>query len=523
MKKTGLKVFMFILCSFVMFQCDDEETPKSSAKEVLTFNFDSTTPSVSGVINKEQKKIELVVPAETSVTALAPTIEISEKATISPASGVAQDFTSPVTYTVTAEDGSTATYTVTVSIAKTSDKRILSFKFSALTPEVVGVIDETTKKVSLTLPEGNAVNALVPTIQVSGKAKISPASGVVQDFTSPVSYTVTAEDGSTQIYTVSVDVTKSSLKQITSFKIVSLNPQVAGVINQAEKKISLVVPHGTPVTALSPEIAVSPKASVSPGSGTSKDFTSPVTYVVTAEDGSTQSYIVTVTIAEAPVCLPSRLPGEESYRVITYNEDHTIKQIEYLDFDVPEPGKYVQQFHYTNGKLTRIDYTNYDDHITLEHQSAKIIERHFEEGPVGGSIINGDIFVYYLENDRIKGRARYNGTTLNDSIAYTYNAAGNITHADGYDASKVKIETWDYEYDNKGNVYKVGAINDSDHELYIPRNISSNNVTKLIYTDLSGSSSYTEITAYTYDANGKVLTIDADWDSEVREVPYTCN
>lgn len=50
------------------------------------------------------------------ITKLAPTITVSEGATITPASGVEQDFTKPVTYTVVSEDyGTTKTYTVSVS------------------------------------------------------------------------------------------------------------------------------------------------------------------------------------------------------------------------------------------------------------------------------------------------------------------------------------------------------------------------------------------------------------------------
>jgi hypothetical protein len=48
--------------------------------------------------------------------ALAPVIEVSEKATVNPASGTARDFTAPATYTVTAEDGSVQDYTVTVTV-----------------------------------------------------------------------------------------------------------------------------------------------------------------------------------------------------------------------------------------------------------------------------------------------------------------------------------------------------------------------------------------------------------------------
>lgn len=47
---------------------------------------------------------------------------------------------------------------------------------------------------------------LVPVIQVSDKASVSPASGTAQDFTDSVTYTVTAEDHSEQEYIVTVDV-----------------------------------------------------------------------------------------------------------------------------------------------------------------------------------------------------------------------------------------------------------------------------------------------------------------------------
>ena len=56
---------------------------------------------------------------------------------------------------------------------------------------------------ALTVPFGTEVTALVPTIVHTG-ASVSPASGAAQDFTSPVNYTVTAEDGSTQAYEVTV-------------------------------------------------------------------------------------------------------------------------------------------------------------------------------------------------------------------------------------------------------------------------------------------------------------------------------
>ena len=66
-----------------------------------------------GTINEDTKTIMVYVPSSLDIKKLTPTIAYSENATISPASGIAADFTNPVTYTVTNNTASNA-YTVTV-------------------------------------------------------------------------------------------------------------------------------------------------------------------------------------------------------------------------------------------------------------------------------------------------------------------------------------------------------------------------------------------------------------------------
>lgn len=90
----------------------------------------------------------------------------------------------------------------TIPAEKSSDKAILSFSFA--TPAAEGATSETAHTVSVQVPAGTALTALVPTITVSPGATVDPASGVAQDFTAVVNYTVTAEDGTTQGYAVAV-------------------------------------------------------------------------------------------------------------------------------------------------------------------------------------------------------------------------------------------------------------------------------------------------------------------------------
>jgi len=86
----------------------------------------------------------------------------------------------------------------------------------------------------------------------------------------------------------------SNEKEITSFSFT--NPPAVGIINESAKTIAVDVPEGTNITSLAPVITLSPKATVSPSSGEAQNFANPVNYTVTAEDGSTALYKVTVTV-----------------------------------------------------------------------------------------------------------------------------------------------------------------------------------------------------------------------------------
>lgn len=66
-----------------------------------------------GTINEDSKTIMVYVPASLDIKNLIPTITYSENATISPESGIATDFTNPVSYTVS-NNTANSTYTVTV-------------------------------------------------------------------------------------------------------------------------------------------------------------------------------------------------------------------------------------------------------------------------------------------------------------------------------------------------------------------------------------------------------------------------
>lgn len=87
---------------------------------------------------------------------------------------------------------------------KSSTKEILSFSIPRQVNETV--IDNDARTIDIIMPFGTDVTALTPNITTNG-VLLSPANGQAQNFVYSKTYTVKAEDGSSQMYTVRVMVT----------------------------------------------------------------------------------------------------------------------------------------------------------------------------------------------------------------------------------------------------------------------------------------------------------------------------
>jgi len=111
-----------------------------------------------------------------------------------------------------------------ITPVKSSEKAITAFSFPALS--VTGAINNTNKTISVTVPFGTNVSALVANFTASAKASVkvgetSQVSGTTaNDFSSAAVYNVTAEDGSNVNYTVTVTITLPT--QITALDLSSL-------------------------------------------------------------------------------------------------------------------------------------------------------------------------------------------------------------------------------------------------------------------------------------------------------------
>lgn len=199
-----------LLFVFILNSCKKkiEVVPPSSDKKLSSFKFkvaDNSnlfTSDITGLINKDTIRVK--VPTALSLTHLVPEIIHTGKS-IAPLSKSPKNFTVPVHYLVTAADGSTINYIVIVTYMSSS-KSIDSFVFKSsdnigLLNDIAGVISNDTIKVIVV--DDIDITKLVPTVSFTGSF-LSPETKNVQNFFNTVTYTVTAEDGSTKIYKVVV-------------------------------------------------------------------------------------------------------------------------------------------------------------------------------------------------------------------------------------------------------------------------------------------------------------------------------
>lgn len=119
-----------LLIGIVLGGCStDDELGESSEKEILEFQIEKQL----GTTRIKDDSIFVKVPDDVYVTSItelsASSIKLSDFASVSPKVGEKRDFTNPVPYTVTAEDGSKRVYYVVVNRADASDLQIPNSNF----------------------------------------------------------------------------------------------------------------------------------------------------------------------------------------------------------------------------------------------------------------------------------------------------------------------------------------------------------------------------------------------------------
>jgi len=195
------------------------------------------------------------------------------------------------------------------------------------------IIDNNNSTVTLEILKDSSLVDREPVITVSEGATIVPLSGAVQDFTAMVPYTVTAEDGVTErIWTVTVTASPT-LSTFAEILEIEIEDATNIVINSTEGTITADVPYGYAITSVKPVFEISAGATIDDAVDP-RDFTTPQTYVVNAQDASSKNWEITLNVFE---------PTEVTIYDIQYTTD--------ASGDSPYEGQVVK----TSGIVTAID------------------------------------------------------------------------------------------------------------------------------------------------------------------------
>ncbi|MGS0524799.1 PKD domain-containing protein [Zobellia nedashkovskayae] len=251
----------------------------------------------SSSFDSDNSIISVNVPDGTDLNVAPQNLEVSLDATILPAIDVVQDFNTQVVYTVIAENGDEQDWTVNVTVSAPTESDENAITAFELTGQTDVDIDDTTSTITVTVPNGTDLNTAPSVLNVSENATVNPAIGDVQDFSLPVAYTVTAENGDTQEWTVNTTVLPPSGSVANYITAFSLPEQNSSVIDTDNHTVTVNVADGTYLYGQPAELEISQGATIDPLPTAERDFTDPTPYMVTSENGTEQEWIVNVTVS----------------------------------------------------------------------------------------------------------------------------------------------------------------------------------------------------------------------------------
>lgn len=198
----------------------------------------------------------------------------------------------------------------TLQSARSAGDKSVNFQLADLTPSVVakftgGSVTETAESIKYEAPENEnqviekAVKFLTETnvLFVIPRCSFDGYPVILDDdlhFYQMNSIALQPENETITSYSMEILLLPSA-NDIETFTM----PEETGAatIDTGAHTVAIEVVNGTVPSALTPSITASLGSSISPGSDTEQDFSSPVNYTVVSADGTSQVWVVTVTVA----------------------------------------------------------------------------------------------------------------------------------------------------------------------------------------------------------------------------------
>lgn len=236
-------------------------------------------------------------------------VVLPQNAKVSPDPKSIKDWSTPQKIKVTAEDGSEKNWVVVVSSIKNNATDLqLRFKEQFKTSRSQDTI-------YIKLKNGSSIGAAaIDSYSVSAGASVDPKPDAVKTWSEYQSFKVTAEDGTVKTWVLALAIAAADEKVSSDKELVSISAvgeESAATIDKSKKTVELHLAADADLSSVTVTLNVSETAFHSlPGT---VDLRSPVTFTITAEDGSSDSWTLSASVpAEPPQVLSVKIAGKQA-------------------------------------------------------------------------------------------------------------------------------------------------------------------------------------------------------------------
>ncbi len=327
-----------------------------SGKNELTLNFENKFGEPVLLGDTLHVKLQNGLTVETAKLA---SFAISDGAKVDPKPDTVSSWADNTKITVTAENGSKKTFIVTFSFAEadekiSDEKELVSISAKGEVEDPTVDVDE--KTVVIHLPSQEAMGSVEVSIEVSEFATYS-FSNSETDWRREQTLTIIAQDSSLSVWKVSADYPLSSEAELVSFNVDGIPVDVPPTIDASKRQVDFGVPFGTDLSEVCFDAVYSDKAEKESPSGDCFDLSKgSADIVVKAEDGSTKTWKVVVTVGPEPEPEPessSNAEPETSASSPTKAAPPRITSMKIAGNNavvdsIQENGKWVHWVHYDN-------------------------------------------------------------------------------------------------------------------------------------------------------------------------------
>lgn len=236
-------------------------------------------------------------------------VVLPQNAKVSPDPKSIKDWSTPQKIKVTAEDGSEKNWVVVVSSIKNNATDLqLRFKEQFKTSRSQDTI-------YIKLKNGSSIGAAaIDSYSVSAGASVDPKPDAVKTWSEYQSFKVTAEDGTVKTWVLALAIAAADEKVSSDKELVSISAtgeESAATIDKSKKTVELHLAAGADLSSVSVTLNVSETAFHN--LTVPVNLLSPVTFTITAEDGSSDSWTLSASVpAEPPQVLSVKIAGKQA-------------------------------------------------------------------------------------------------------------------------------------------------------------------------------------------------------------------